>query len=289
MNKILLIDKEEGYTSRDVVNIICKNYHTKKVGHTGTLDPLATGVLVICIGKYTKLVDLITSYDKTYITKVVLGIKTNTLDITGNTIEETNYILNKDKLLETLNNFVGTYNQEVPIYSAVKVNGKKLYEYAREGIEVLLPKKDITVNYIKLLDISTYDNKPCFTIETSVSKGTYIRSLISDIASSLGTIGTMVSLRRTTQGNFNIEDCNKLNDSNNYKELTLKDILPNIKTITVDNNTKQEILNGKILDNKFNELVLFVDETKKELAIYKVYDKDTTKIKPYIMLYEDNK
>ena len=125
MNGILVINKESGYTSRDVVNILNKELHTKKIGHTGTLDPLATGVLVVCIGKYTKLVDKITCYDKEYIATIKLGIKTDTLDITGNILESTNNIsVDKEVVINTLNSFLGSSMQEVPKYAAVKINGK---------------------------------------------------------------------------------------------------------------------------------------------------------------------
>ena len=138
MNGVIIVDKPSGVTSRDVVNVICKKFNTKKVGHTGTLDPIATGVLAICIGKATKLVEVLTSNDKEYIATVKLGILTDTLDTDGKVLKKQETFVDKNELLNILNSFVGTYNQSVPIYSAVKINGKKLYEYAREGIELSL-------------------------------------------------------------------------------------------------------------------------------------------------------
>ena len=142
MDGILIINKKENMTSRDVVNIVSKKLHTKKVGHTGTLDPMAKGVLVVAVNKALKLVDDITSLKKEYIAEVTLGIKTDTLDITGNILEKHDVTsIDKEKLETTLKSFIGEYDMEVPIYSAVKVNGKKLYEYAREGISIHLPKR----------------------------------------------------------------------------------------------------------------------------------------------------
>ena len=154
MNGILLIDKEKNYTSRDVVNIVAKEFNTKKVGHTGTLDPLATGVLVLTIGEATKISELLVSTYKEYEAEITLGIKTDTYDITGNVLEEKEVKLDKNILLNTLNKFQTRYMQEVPVYSAVKVNGKKLYEYAREGIEVALPKREVEIGEIELLSLN---------------------------------------------------------------------------------------------------------------------------------------
>ena len=145
INGIINIYKEKGYTSHDVVAVlrgICKQ---KKIGHTGTLDPIATGVLVLCIGKATKLVEVITSYDKEYEAEVILGIKTDTKDITGKILKEEKAIISKKNIEECLKKMIGTYNQTVPIYSAVKINGKKLYEYARNNEEIELPKRKVTI------------------------------------------------------------------------------------------------------------------------------------------------
>ena len=220
MNGILLIDKPSGLTSRDVVNIVGKSLGTKKIGHTGTLDPLATGVMVLCVGKYTKLVEMLTSYNKTYEASIVLGIKTDTLDITGKVLEEKCSNISLSDILLALKKFEGVYDQEVPIYSAVKINGKKLYEYARENKTIELPKRSVNISKISLIsDIKYENNKTLFSIRCNVSKGTYIRSLINDIASSLNTIGVMKELRRIEQGNFNIENCYKISDikNNNFK------------------------------------------------------------------------
>ncbi|NLM63337.1 MAG: tRNA pseudouridine(55) synthase TruB, partial [Mollicutes bacterium] len=201
MDGIILINKKKGVTSRDVVNIISQKLNIKKVGHTGTLDPLATGVLVICIGKATKIVELMTNEDKEYIAEVTLGIKTDTLDITGNVIEEEICFKTKEEIIEALNIMKGEYEQEVPIYSAVKIKGKKLYEYARNKEKVELPKRLVNIKEINLIgDIKYVDSKVIFSFKCKVSKGTYIRSLIDDIAKKLNTIGVMSNLTRIKQG-----------------------------------------------------------------------------------------
>ncbi len=275
MNGIIIVNKPKGLTSRDVVNKISKILNIKKVGHNGTLDPLAEGVLVICIGKYTKLNEMLTAKEKEYIAKVTIGIKTDTLDITGNVLEEKKETLNISDLKHAIKTFPKKYKQEVPKYSAVKVDGKKLYEYARENIEIKLPRKEVTIKSLCLLDY----NENSFTIKTLVSKGTYIRSLIRDLLQNMNTIGTMSSLTRTRQGTFKIDDSYTLEDieKGNYRILKIKDILdiPNIK---VDEELKKKIINGAKLKGKYPEEVLFIDEEDNELAIYKK-DNDIMKIK----------
>ena len=213
MDNIIVVNKDKDYTSRDVVNVIGKIFNTKKVGHTGTLDPLATGVLIVCMNKALKVVDLITASDKEYIAKVVLGIDTDTLDIIGNIINECKTDVNVDMVKSVLNSFVGKSIQEVPKYSAVKVNGKKLYEYARNGIDVELPKSEIQIFDIELIsDIDIVDGHQEFSFRVKVSKGTYIRSLIRDIGVKLGCFACMKELTRTKQGKFSIYESYTLND-----------------------------------------------------------------------------
>ena len=279
MNGLIVINKPQNLTSRDVVNILNKKLNTKKIGHTGTLDPLATGVLVCLVGKYTKLVNLITAYDKEYITQIKLGIKTDTLDITGNIIEENNNInITKEQILEVFKNFPKTYDQEVPIYSAKKVGGKKLYEYARSNIHITLPKTTVNIYSLELLD---YTNN-IITFKTTVSKGTYIRSLIKDICLKLNTIGTMNSLIRTKQGNFSLTNSYTLEDinNNNYHLLNIKEFL-NYPVIELPNLILNKVLNGNSIPNTFNikDYVIFTYQNK-EIAIYKLNKKD---LKPYIM------
>jgi tRNA pseudouridine55 synthase len=269
MNGVIVIDKEKGITSRDVVNRVVKEYNTKKVGHTGTLDPIATGVLVVCVGSATKLVSELTNHDKEYIATVELGVLTDTLDITGNIIKKEDVNITKEEILEVLNSFKGKYIQEVPIYSAVKVRGKKLYEYARSNEYVELPKREVEIYSIELLDYK--DNH--FTFKCSVSKGTYIRALINDIATKLGTIGIMTDLRRTRLGKFTLDDCSR-------GSISIKDVL-DIPVIELDKNIEKKVLNGAKIDDIYNsDKILFVKDNI-EIAIYE-------KGKPYIMFKGGN-
>ncbi len=288
MNGILIVDKPKGLTSRDVVNIVSKKFNTKKVGHTGTLDPIATGVLVICVGCATKLVNELSSECKEYVASVELGTLTDTLDITGKIINESEAIISKEDIINALDSFKGFYMQEVPIYSAIKVNGKKLYEYAREKRSVELPKREVEIKNIELLDEVKYSNgKTRFKFKCSVSKGTYIRSLIRDIAHKLNTIGVMCDLRRTKLGNFKVEDAVKIDDINFNKLINIIDIL-NIKKIELDSSLEKKVLNGAIIDNIYNEKKVLFIKFDNAVAIYEVYDKDKTKLKPKIMFKGGN-
>lgn len=283
MDNIIVVNKDKDYTSRDVVNVIGKIFNTKKVGHTGTLDPLATGVLIVCMNKALKVVDLITASDKEYIAKVVLGIDTDTLDITGNIINECRTNVNVDMVKSVLNSFVGKSIQEVPKYSAVKVNGKKLYEYARNGIDIELPKREIQIFDIELIsDIDIVNGHQEFSFKVKVSKGTYIRSLIRDIGVKLGCFACMKELTRTKQGKFSIDKSYTLNDikNGNYKLLNIKDVI-DIEKVVVSDDMLFKIKNGMILDKFFiSDKALILDNNGNEIGIYKTYDKDSKKVKP---------
>lgn len=271
-NGILIVNKPSGITSRDVVNIVGKTLNTKKVGHTGTLDPMATGVLVLCLGNALKVCELITANDKEYIAKVILGIETETLDTTSPIINTKKTNITKEEIEKVLNSFKGSYLQEVPKYSAVKINGKKLYEYAREGKEIELPKKMVTIYDIQLVsDITYYNDTTSFYIKTTVSKGTYIRSLIRDIGYKLNTYGCMDSLERTRQGIFNIDNSNTLEEikNNNYKLLSIEESLPNIPLVEVDNKTLFKIRNGVKLKKFFTGDMAIIKDKNKVVAIYK--------------------
>ena len=271
-NGILIVNKPSGITSRDVVNIVGKTLNTKKVGHTGTLDPMATGVLVLCLGNALKVCELITANDKEYIAKVILGIETETLDTTSPIINTKKTNITKEEIEKVLNSFKGSYLQEVPKYSAVKINGKKLYEYAREGKEIELPKKMVTIYDIQLVsDITYYNDTTSFYIKTTVSKGTYIRSLIRDIGYKLNTYGCMDSLERIRQGIFNIDNSYTLEEikNNNYKLLSIEESLPNIPLVEVDNKTLFKIRNGVKLKKFFTGDMAIIKDKNKVVAIYK--------------------
>ena len=265
MNGILLINKEINKTSRDMVNDISHIFHTKKVGHTGTLDPLATGVLVVTVGKYTKLNDVLTSTYKEYIAEFKFGILTDTLDITGTTLEECDKDVSLDELKGALEHFKGEYEQVVPIYSSVKVNGKKLYEYARNNIDVELPSRMVDIKELELL---SYDHG-IVKIRTLVSKGTYIRSLIRDIGEYLNNHATMTSLIRTKQGKFSIEDTITIYDvrNNNYKLLSIEDVL-DVEVINCDELLYKQISNGVKIDNNYNKEYILFKYNDKEISLY---------------------
>lgn len=281
MNGILVIDKEKGYTSRDIVNIVGKKLGTKKVGHTGTLDPLATGVLVLLIGRSLKLTEILVSDTKEYIAKIKLGIETDTLDITGSVVCEENVSsINREDISRVLDKFRGKIMQEVPKYSAIHVNGKRLYEYARNGIDIELPKREVEIFDLKL--ISDIENNE-FSIFCKVSKGTYIRSLVRDIGKALGTYGTMTELRRVKQGIFDISDAYTLKEINagNYKLLNPIDVL-DMPKIIVDSKMEFKIKNGQVLKKFFDgDLAMILNQNGELLAIYKI--KDEKYVKPFKM------
>lgn len=286
MNGIIVIDKPKDYTSRDIVNIVSKKLNTKKVGHTGTLDPLATGVLVLPIGRALKVSELLTSNTKEYVAEVILGYETDMLDITGTEIKRNIPSVTKEELLKVLKSYIGKYNQEVPLYSAVKVGGRKLYEYARSGTPVTPPSKEVEIYSLELIsDLKHIKGAVEFTIRCSVSKGTYIRSLIRDIAYSLNTYGTMKNLIRTRQGIFTLKDAYTLKDieENNYKLLSIKECLPNIKTTVLEEPLLTKVKNGMVLDKFFEEnMSLLLDKDGKEIAIY--IASENNKVKPYKMI-----
>lgn len=260
MNGILIVNKPINVTSRDVVNHLNVVFHTKRIGHTGTLDPIATGVLVVAIGNYTKLVNTLTSLDKEYIAEIKLGIKTDTGDITGKIIDEDyNYSLTSEEILRVFNEFPKTYEQTVPKYSAVKIDGKKLYEYARENIDIDLPKRTVNIYSLDLLEF----NSGTIKFKTKVSKGTYIRSLIEDLCEELNILGTMNSLIRTKQGKFSIKDAINLNEINfNTKLLDTSDVL-DVKKLQVSKEEKKLVVNGNKLNKEIPD------------GYYDVYLKDT--------------
>ncbi len=284
LDGILLIDNPSGYTSSVIVNLICKVFNTNKVGHTGTLDPLATGVLVICIGRATKLVDIFTNDDKEYIAEIILGIETDTLDTDGKILKtvKANNITN-NQIINVLDQFIGEQEQEVPIYSSIKIKGKKLYEYARNNEEVTLPKRKIKISDIKLIDLISNQDQIKFRIKCSVSKGTYIRSLARDIGYQLGYPACISSLQRIRQGQFTIDKCYKLEDieNGNYHILSIREALSGYPTIEVDHIMEKKILNGMKLPKFFDEKqMLIVNKQGEALAIYQQDKDDNSKVRP---------
>lgn len=222
MNGILNVYKEKGYTSHDVVARLRGILKIKKIGHTGTLDPEAEGVLPVCIGKATKLCDFMTEKDKEYEVVMRLGVRTDTCDMTGSVISECRYEGNKDELIDVIGSFVGKNEQIPPMYSALKVNGKKLYELARMGKEVERKPRPVTIHRIVIEDISIESTPQTVKFKTLVSKGTYIRTLCQDIGEKLGCGACMQELVRTSSGVFTIDDAIKLDE---IEKLTLDGVI----------------------------------------------------------------
>ncbi len=275
-NGILVVNKESNMTSRDVVNEVSKILGIKKIGHTGTLDPMASGVLVLTIGYATKLGELLTSYEKEYEAGVEVGYLTDTLDKTGKVLKEKK-IAKKIDYQSLLKSYEKAYLQEVPIYSAVKVNGKKLYEYARNNESVALPKKEVTIKSTTLLE----ECDDYFQFRCLVSKGTYIRSLIRDMGDSCSEYFTMSSLTRTKQGNFPISMAYSLKDiqNNHFRILSIEEALPKIPVVVVEGGILKKVRNGVRIENDINieDKVIFQDKEHQLLVIYEK-QKNTLKI-----------
>lgn len=263
---VLYINKEKGKTSFDIVHEISNLFGIKKVGHTGTLDPLAEGVLLVTVGQATKIVELLTAEDKEYEAGVLLGISTDTLDITG-TIVSSKPVPNSLHLEQLLPRFQKTYQQEVPIYSAVKVKGKKLYEYARNNEQVELPKKEVTIKKIELIS----SDKDAFVFKALVTKGCYIRSLIADIGKALNTYATMTTLTRTKQGSVSISETNTLTELKQGKINfhSIEEVV-DFPTIEVSKELETKIQCGQPLENTFaiEHKVLFKNKSNQLLGIY---------------------
>lgn len=207
-NGILNINKPEGWTSQDVVAKLRGRLHIRRVGHTGTLDPMATGVLPVCFGKATRIIEYYDDDFKTYEAEMKLGMVTDTLDITGTVLETKPVDVSEEDVIQTIDSFRGWITQIPPKYSALKVNGKPLYKYAREGVEVEIKSRKIYVEDIQPVEVNLGENRILFRV--TCSKGTYIRTICDDIGKKLGCGGTMTALRRTQSGCFRVEDARTL-------------------------------------------------------------------------------
>lgn len=270
MNGVINVFKNKGMTSFDVVRKIKKIAKTGKVGHTGTLDPEATGVLPICIGRATKIIDYIMNSEKIYIVEFKLGFKTTTYDLEGDvTAEADPSHLSYDEILECINSFIGEYSQVPPMYSALKQNGVRLYTLARQGIEVEREGRLINIYNIENIEI----NNPYVKIKVTCSKGTYIRSLCYDIGEKLNVFATMTDLKRSKTSVFeeknsiNIED---LTEENIEKYIiSTEEALNMYSRITVSNNYIKLLTNGvRLGDNRFTKNQVIIDK------LYRVYDED---------------
>ena len=282
MDGILLINKPINYTSHDIIAILRGILKTKKLGHTGTLDPDASGLLVVGVNKGTKIMKYLNNDEKTYIAKVCIGISTDTLDKTGNVIEEKTV----DKLQDVdnvINSFLGTYTQTPPMYSAIKYKGKRLYEYARQGIIIDdIPSRDIEIKSIKRVsDIEYKDGCAYFSYEVHASKGLYVRTLSYDIGKQLGYPAHNYDLHRSRAGKFKIEDSFTLVEveKNEHEIISMSDALNHIPALLNNENISHHVKNGMAISLKQFEkptLTRIIDTDNNLLAIY---DKHETEYK----------
>lgn len=263
MDGVLLVHKPAGMTSHDVVNRIRKIFHTKKVGHCGTLDPEATGILVLCIGKATKALQFLMSETKEYQATLVLGQATDTYDASGQVVDQKPFqgVFNVDNVLQS---FVGLQEQLPPMYSAIKVNGKKLYEYARNHEKVEVQPRSIVIHRIKLID----QHDQFITFRVQCSKGTYIRSLCVDIGQKLGYPAHMQKLVRLASGHFRLENCFSLEDieQGHYHMLSLEEAFQHFEHYVVED--AQIVYHGKKIKSDIDHQVVVCNQEGQVLAVY---------------------
>lgn len=267
----LLINKSVGLTSRQEVNNVSKTLHEKKCGHIGTLDPFASGLLIVLVGKATKISPFLEVQDKTYVASLKLGVATDTGDLDGNVIETKDVpSLNKDYVKEVLNSFLGEQEQLPPMYSALKKDGKHYYDYARAGIEIERKPRKINIFDIRLLNLED----DIITFVVKVSKGTYIRTLGEDIAKKLNTVGHLIALERTSIGPFKVNDAIKSLEVKPNSLISIDNMLSFFESIKLDQENAFKALNGVPLKlNTKNEQVLVKDEN----GIIAVYQRNGDK------------
>lgn len=278
INGIINVYKEQGYTSHDVVAKLRRILNQKKIGHTGTLDPDATGVLPVCLGNATKLCDMLTDKNKTYEAVLLLGKTTDTQDITGTVLSERAVTVSREEIERAILSFVGEYDQLPPMYSAIKVNGKRLYDLARQGLEVKRETRKVCIHSIKILEIREEYKEVRFIVECS--KGTYIRTLCQDIGEKLQCGGCMKSLIRTKVGTFLIEDSltlSQIEDMHNQDKLIDKivkpeDMFPTYAKIKIKEQYNKYIYNGNSFSPSFieilEEVMEHVDHTSLPVRVY---------------------
>lgn len=279
----MLVDKIKGYTSTATLNKIKKILKPKKIGHAGTLDPFATGLLIVLINQGTKLFNIIMSKEKLYSATIFLGAETDTLDSTGKVIKEEKVPdMTEDEIKERLNDFIGLIEQEPPAFSAIKKNGVRAYKLARKGIKVELKKRKIHIYEIRLISWIP----PELTIEIKCSPGTYIRALARDIANSFGTVGYLKELRRISCGSFHVKDAVRIDDSISKEQLEkriipLIDALPDLETVYVDEYMAWRIRNGvqpRLRYMSFSERYIKFVKGDELVAIAKVHNSGDVKL-----------
>lgn len=261
----LLIDKKVGVTSREEVNSISRLLGEKKAGHIGTLDPFASGLLIVLLGKSTKISPFIESMDKTYMATLKLGEKTDTGDLTGNIIEKKDIPnLTKGYIEEILASFLGKSTQIPPMYSALKVDGKELYKYAREGKEIERKPREITIYELKLLNYKEDE----ITFIAKVSKGTYVRTLGENIASRLGTVGHLISLTRLSIGPYSLENAKKSDEVSVSDLISNEIMLKHLPSFDVEGELLKKASNGMHFRLPINDEIVVLKSGGKAIAIY---------------------
>lgn len=296
INGILVIDKEKGMTSADVVYHLRKVLHIKKIGHAGTLDPDVTGVLPIAIGQATKLIELMHQKNKKYCGVGLLGYATDSYDTSGKVVKTKRLTtkISKDTLQTRMQEFIGKIEQVPPIYSAVRLNGRHLYEYAREGIEVERPKRSVEIFAYNAVDEPQFDlekGQETFNFEIECSKGTYVRSLVNDLGENIGVPAVMQTLRRTASSGFNLSQAVKLDEIISNPAIAKKAIQPievffkDYQTIDLNENQWLKVKNGAAIALKTNAKKVAVRYNNKVKAIYQARG---TIYRPELMLLQNN-
>ena len=298
LNGVINIYKIKGFTSHDVVAKLRGIMKQKKIGHTGTLDPDATGVLPVCLGSATKLCDMLTDKEKEYIAKVQLGVTTDTQDMTGTVLSNKEVNLSEEEVIKAIESFAGPYEQVPPMYSALKVNGKKLYELAREGKEVERKARPVVIHYIEIMDIAL----PEITIRVGCSKGTYIRTLCHDLGQKLGCGAAMAALERTKSGQFSLDTAmtlaeleEKIKEAGEHREEMLQSIvipvdqmfseLPELRLLS---EWERLVRNGNSFEEK-NLKKEFWEKERKDKSQYRVYIGEDTFMGVYEYRKEERK
>lgn len=274
LNGVFLIDKEAGMTSRSLDNRIGRLFGVKKVGHVGTLDPLATGLMLIALNEGTKAIPYMEDACKEYVATFKLGLLTSTLDLEGEVISEDEIkVVSMQTLEKILTSFIGKITQIPPLTSAIKVGGVPLYKYAHKNIDVEVPPREVEIFELELLDYT----HPFFTIRTLVSSGTYIRTLGNDIAKCLGTIATTTSLRRTKVGVFDVNEAKTLQNITENDIMTIGDFLSHIKAIEVDDTQVFKVKVGAIIHLDTTEDIVKIYHQGTLLALYEKIEEQTYK------------
>lgn len=293
INGILVINKSKGMTSGDVVYKLRKILKTRKVGHAGTLDPEVEGVLPIAIGQATKLIELMHERPKSYTGRGLFGFSTDSYDTDGKVLKRKDVTekISFDKIQKGMDSFLGKIDQVPPIYSAVKVNGKRLYEYAREGIPVTRPVRSVEIFKYQLIEPVTYqDGQEEFGFDIECSKGTYVRSLVNDLGEKLGYPAVMTHLQRTSSSGFDLKQAIRLEELEKNPELAVKYILPidsffaDYETIDMSEGIWQKVKNGNAISLRNDAKKVALRYNKKVKAIYEL--KSHT-YRPYLMLLQN--